>query len=282
VAGQVLLKGVVPRDDIDEMAERCDVWAGLPDSELPPPLKSYDPDWENDPKTPRSVNNVEYASPAFARLALNPEIMRVVLALTGNAPQAHGMSLVRDDGQDGADIPLHGGWAGGNLSGANGLRNPANDYQASGGRILATFVNCATTLVNVPDGAGFVCVPGSHRSAFAMPEEIDIYTPPPSVVNICPNAGDTVVFTEMLCHGSRRWTEQNYPRRTIFQRYTTSYASWSPGVGPIEEYKDLIPAELYELKLASGFQQQKKVVTRLLADQEELAAAVPPRPKAAL
>jgi hypothetical protein len=176
VAGQVLLKGVVPRDDIDEMAERCDVWAGLPDSELPPPLKSYDPDWENDPKTPRSVNNVEYASPAFARLALNPEIMRVVLALTGNAPQAHGMSLVRDDGQDGADIPLHGGWAGGNLSGANGLRNPANDYQASGGRILATFVNCATTLVNVPDGAGFVCVPGSHRSAFAMPEEIDIYT----------------------------------------------------------------------------------------------------------
>ena len=36
------------------------------------------------------------------------------------------------------------------------------------------------------------------------------------------------------------------------------------------------------LKLASGFQQQKKVVTRLLADQEELAAAVPPRPKAAL
>ncbi len=194
----------------------------------------------------------------------------MVLALTGNSPQAHGMSLVRDDGQHGADIPLHGGWAGGNLgdSPGLGLRNPANDYQASGGRILATFVNCATTLVDVPDGAGFVCVPGSHRSAFAMPKHVDIYSPPPSVVNICPSAGSCVVFTELLAHGSRRWTEKSYPRRTIFQRYTTSYASWSPGVGPIEEHRHRIPAELYELKQPSGFQTQKNVVTRMLDDQE--------------
>ena len=259
------------------MVDHCDAWASLRDPQLPPPLKSYDPDWEKNPQTPRSINNVEYSSPSFARLALNPEIMRVVMALTGNSPQAHGMSLVRDDGQHGADIPLHGGWSGGNVAGGLGLRNPANDYQASGGRILATFVNCATTLVDVPEGTGFVCVPGSHRSAFAMPKEINIYSPPPSVVNICPNAGDCVVFTELLCHGSRRWTEHDYPRRTIFQRYTTSYASWSPGVGPIEEHKHRIPSELYELKQASGFQAQKNVVTRLLADQNAAA-----RSKAAL
>ena len=63
----MLLKGVVPRDDIDEMIEHCDVWASLRDAELPPPLKSYDPDWENNPQTPRSLNNVEYGSEAFAR-----------------------------------------------------------------------------------------------------------------------------------------------------------------------------------------------------------------------
>ena len=40
---QVLLKDVVPRDDIDEMVGYCDSWAALRDPELPPPLKSYDP-----------------------------------------------------------------------------------------------------------------------------------------------------------------------------------------------------------------------------------------------
>ena len=85
---------------------------------------------------------------------------------------------------------------------------------------------------------------------FRQPPGIDIYSDPPEVLNVAPlNAGDCVsarpsaqpaflhddscelrtqvIFTELLCHGSRRWTDTTTPRRTIFQRYSTSYASWS-------------------------------------------------------
>ena len=71
------------------------------------------------------------------------------------------------------------------------------------------------------------------------------------------------MFTENLRHGGRRWTGEE-PRRTAFIRYCTSYASYSPGAAPIEEYRDRIPEDLYELKLTAGFQHRKKMVQRLL------------------
>ena len=167
--GFIVVPGAVGAEDLSEMCDLCDAWHAVPDSELPPPLKSYDPDYAEKLHTPRSLDNVEYGADVFARHALTPAIMRAVLALTGNSPQHLVLSLVRDDGTHGADIGLHGGFAGGgqgNDPGADGgddgpalgLRNLSNDYQASGGRGFASFINCATTLVDVPRGAGCVCV----------------------------------------------------------------------------------------------------------------------------
>ena len=85
-----------------------------------------------------------------------------------------------------------------------------------------------------------------------------------------------MIFTELLCHGSRRWTDTTTPRRTIFQRYSTSYASWSPGAGPIEGHTHLIPEELVELKQAANHT-LKRVVKRLLDEQKQGAAAAQPR-----
>ena len=134
---------------------------------------------------------------------------------------------------------------------------------------------------------------------FRQPPGIDIYSDPPEVLNVAPlNAGDCVsarpsaqkvflhddscelrtqvIFTELLCHGSRRWTDTTTPRRTIFQRYCTSYASWSPGAGPIEAHTHLIPEELVELKQAANHT-LKGVVKRLLDEQKQGAAAAQPR-----
>ena len=84
--GYLVLKGAVPQADVKRMVELCDTWHSLDDSELPPPLRSYH-DANTKPSTPRSINNVPYADEVFQRLVLNREIMRVVLALTGNSPQ---------------------------------------------------------------------------------------------------------------------------------------------------------------------------------------------------
>lgn len=257
--GYLVLKQAVPQEDVKRMVELCDTWHALEDSELPPPLKSYQ-DVNTKPTTPRSINNVPYADEVFQRLVLNREIMRVVLALTGNSPQLLSVALVRNT-KESDDIQFHGGFSG-------GLRNPANDYQAANGEVFANFLNAGVSLVDVPVGVGFVCIPGSHKSNFSKPDHVNIYDGPPTVANVNVKAGDIVLFTEALCHGARRWTLDE-PRRSVFVRYSTSYASWSPGYGPIEEHRDKLPDDIYELLQMASFQNRKRVVDRLLADISE-------------
>ena len=105
---------------------------------------------------------------------------------------------------------------------------------------------------------------------FHPPPHLDIYSPPPSVVNVTPKKGQVIIFTELLCHGARKWTHTAYPRRTAFARYSTSYASWSPGSHALEAHKERLSPELYELMQPGGFQTEKKVVTRLLRELHEM------------
>lgn len=257
--GYLVLREAIPQADVKRMVKLCDEWHAVDDSQLPPPLRSYrDPSTQ--PTTPRSINNVHYADPVFQRLVLNPEIMRVVLALTDNSPQLLAVSLTRNTTES-DDIGFHGGTSG-------GIRNPANDYQAANGQVFATFLNAGVSLVDVPPGAGFVCIPGSHKSNFPRPANLGIYDDSPMVVNLNVNAGDVVLFTEALCHGARRWT-RNDPRRSVFVRYSTSYASWSPGVGPMAEHQDKLSDDVCELMQMAGFQHRKGVVQRILEQMGE-------------
>jgi len=257
--GFLHLKNVVPAADIERMIELCDEWHSKDDSELPPPLRTYR-DVNTKSATARSINLIEYVDEVFQRLILNRELMRVILALTDNCPKHLGSALTLNK-KDSDEIPFHGGFGG-------GIRNPANDYQAANGKVFATFLNAAVSLVDIPQGTGFVCIPGSHKSEFAKPQDVTIYDEPPAVFNVCPKAGDAVIFTEALCHGGRRWTEDE-PRRSVFVRHSTAYASWSPGDGPLEDYRHQIPEEIYELKETAGFRHRKKVVQRLLDEMGE-------------
>ncbi len=254
--GYIVLKGAVESQEVRRMVDLCDQWHARPDEDLPAPLQTYR-DAGTKETTPRSINNIEYVDPVFDRLILNREIMRAVVDLTGQCPQHLGSALTRNT-RDSDDIPFHGGSSG-------ALRNPANDYQAGDGRVFATFLNAAVSLVDVPTGSGFVCIPGSHKGYFPKPEYVDIYHGPPVVDNVSVAAGDVVLFTEALCHGARKWASDE-PRRTVFVRYGTSYASWSPGKGPLEEYRERISPELYELKQMASHNHRKEVVVRLLEE----------------
>jgi hypothetical protein len=254
--GYIVLKGVVPPEDIGRMIGLCDEWHGLDEADLPVPLRTYT-DKNTKETAARAINHVEYADEAFQRLALNREIMRCVMALTRNCPQLLGAALTRNT-RDSDDIPFHNGMSG-------DWRLPANDYQATSDGPFATFLNAAVSLVDVPSGSGFVCVPGSHKAYFERPEHIDLYTEPPTVVNVCPNAGDVVLFTEALCHGGRRWTA-DYARRTVFVRYAASYASWTPTHGPMEEHRAMLSDDLYELHQRAAYNYRKNIVDRLLRE----------------
>ena len=257
--GFLHLKNVIPPEDIARMVELCDRWHALPDEQLPPPLSSYK-DASTKPTTARAIVHPEYADEVFQRAVLNREILRVVIELTSHCPKSLLVGLTRNT-KDCEDIPFHGGFSG-------GLRNPANDYQAADGKVFATFLAAAVALVDVPRGSGFVCIPGSHKSEFNKPDDVNIYDGPPTVFNVCPSAGDVVIFTELLCHGGRKWKEDD-PRRSLFMRYSTAYASWSPDAGPIEEHRDRISDELCELKQNASFRARKKVVRRVLEELGE-------------
>ncbi len=257
--GYLLLPKAVPAADVARMVELSEAWHSRPDEELPEPLSTYS-DPSTSPTTPRSLNQVEYVDDVFQRLILNQEIMRCVLALTHDAPMHLGCGFVRNT-RECDDIPFHGGTSG-------GLRNPANDYQAADGELFATFLNAGVSLVDVPAGSGFVCIPGSHKSHFERPAEVDIYDGPPVVDNPPVGAGDVVLFTEALCHGARKWSLDT-PRRSVFVRYSTSYASWSPGKGIIEQFASRLSEDVKELKQPAGFRHRKKVVQRLLDDMDE-------------
>jgi len=259
--GYVVLPNAVPKEDIARMKELGLQWAQKPDEELPKPLSTYaKPAF--DPKKVRAINYVEYVDPVFQRALLNKEIMRVVLTLTDNCPQVLLSSLqVYPAGSElGA---LHGGSAG-------GIHNPANYYQTAGDRVFATFLNVGVCVTDSLNGEGFVCIPGSHKSSFACPENITVDTPAPLVIAPELHAGDVVIFTELLRHGGRAWKYKPNPRMVLYTRYCTSYASWSVGYRALPEYAHMLSPELVELMEPMGFQGRKKVVKQLL---EELQPA---------
>lgn len=257
--GYLVLPQAVPADDIARMKALADTWRNLPDEQLPAPLSTYgNPPF--DPDRTRPINFVEYADPVFQRALLNPEILRVVLALTDNCPQVL-LSSLQIYPQNGGAGPLHNGSEG-------GIRNPANDYQAAGDRVFATFLNVGVCISDSVTGDGFVCIPGSHKSSFRWPDWVTVDTPAPLVIAPELHAGDVVVFTELLRHGGRNWRQPD-PRLVLYTRYCTSYASWSPGYRAQPEYAHLLPPELVELMEPAGFQTRKKMVTALLKERGE-------------
>ena len=68
---------------------------------------------------------------------------------------------------------------------------------------------------------GFCCVPGSHRANFPRPSG----HPASWVVEVPMMAGDVVIFTEALTHGTSTWTAP-YERRSLLYKYAPGHSTW--------------------------------------------------------
>ena len=250
--GFLHLPQVVPPEDIAPMIELGDRWHDMTLEELPPPLYSTalaDP--KTSPTLARWVNWVHYADVRFQRLVLNPKIMRVILGLTRCTPCLVDTALTKNY-QTSDQINFHAA---------------GKDYQVEDGQPYAGFLNAAISLVDVPAGTGFVCLPGSHKRNFEPPTDLSIYDGPPTVINLPVKAGDCVIFTEALYHGALPW-KADYPRMTLFNRYVGEGKHNSL---PKEDFRHLVSDEIYELEQAAVPGQRKKVVERLLADLSQTA-----------
>ena len=230
------------------MIELADVWHDMALDELPPPLTSTSRSGQHTPNIAHWINHVQYGDVVFERLALNADIMRVIVALTHGTPCLVDCALTKNY-RTSDDISFHAA---------------GKDYSIVQGEPRAGFLNAGVSLVDVPEGNGFVCLPGSHKRNFDPPK-LSIYDGPPTVINVPVSAGDAVIFTEALMHGARRWTLDT-PRYTVFNRYIDE---GSHGALPIESHRHLISDDLYELEQPAVRGIQKSVVARLLNAPED-------------
>lgn len=94
--------------------------------------------------------------------------------------------------------------------------------------------------VNDGDG-GFTCIPGSHKTNLLdeIPEDIrnferDVHY----VVQPAAKAGDVILFTEALVHGTKPWRAK-HQRRSLLYKYSPGYAAWNGNYPDISWYGEL-------------------------------------------
>ena len=150
---------------------------------------------------------------AFQHLIDHPAVFDLVVELCGvHVRLDHAYGIVMAPGTSG--LGLHGGAT---------PFDPAQYYLVRDGRIRCGLVAVQWALVDHPaGGGGFCCVPGSHKAGFALPERPDGRL----TMEVPLAAGDLVVFTEALTHGTLAWRGPEV-RRTLLYKYSPGSSTWA-------------------------------------------------------
>lgn len=144
-----------------------------------------------------------------------------------------------------------------------GARNPDNlhggqmenkrsyQYVWHGNKAYCGQLNFGFALENAPEGdGGFVVVPGSHNQNMAI-SGVGVFKKILNktmedvrwIQNPGLEAGDMIVFTEALVHGSKAWIHKDKPRRNIYYRYSPGCMIWRD-YKQIERYASLARNDL--------------------------------------
>lgn len=133
----------------------------------------------------------------------------------------------------GRDQDLHGGISD---------ENPDHGYGYRDGVIrcgLSVVTFCLTD-AGAGDG-GFCCIPGSHKSNFArsLPRDVREYRRIPHyLVQPQVEAGDVILFTEALIHGTLPWTAE-HQRVAVLYKYSPGHSAWMKPCYDLANYPDL-------------------------------------------
>jgi ectoine hydroxylase-related dioxygenase (phytanoyl-CoA dioxygenase family) len=197
VQGFLVRRGVLDRGEIEALNAAVDVLG------VPPP----GPDLSSQ----RFSGHLPVAR-RFRDLIDHPAVLEVVRETCGpNVRLDHTYGIVMSPGTSG--LGLHGGAT---------PFDPAQYYRVDGGRIHTGLVAAQWALVDHPaGGGGFMCVPGSHKAGFPLPSPFD----PDLVAEVPLAAGDVVLFTEALTHGTLPW-QGPHERRTLLYKYSPGNSAW--------------------------------------------------------
>jgi hypothetical protein len=138
-------------------------------------------------------------------------------------------------------IFMRKGGAGGNLHGGDTDRSPDHWYRYRDG-VMRNGLSVVTFFLSDagPGDGGFTCIPGSHKSNLvtSLPSDVRTFQRDTHyVVQPEANAGDALIFTEALIHGTRPWTA-DHERRTLLYKYSPGHSSWSQSYYNPDNYEN--------------------------------------------
>lgn len=114
------------------------------------------------------------------------------------------------------------------LHGGGTPYDPGQYYHFRNGRMYNGLTVYSFMLTDVPaGGGGFCCIPGSHKSNLTCPSRFrQLAEPADCVVHVPAKAGDVIIFTEALTHGTLQWTA-DHERRSLLYKYAPGHLSWA-------------------------------------------------------
>ncbi len=100
-------------------------------------------------------------------------------------------------------------------------------YVATGRAMHTGLIVVSYALTDIPPGAGgFICIPGSHKAAYPTPHRLYSMKDNPMWRQVPQNAGDVLIFTEALTHGTMPWSLKTGERRSVLMKYCPGYMQW--------------------------------------------------------
>ena len=205
--GYLVLEQVVPPATVDSCNRVLDRLETMDPDDFPGPLVL------GQEKTAENlyISNILESDPVFRPLIDLPETLDVVATVTGGPYRLnHTYSIYR--------------WGGGytrlHMHGTPII--PKCQYHCRNGQMISTLTKVVFPLVDceAEDGC-FAVIPGAHKSNFPRPWGIEP-DENPALVPVPARAGDAIIFTEALTHGSTVNTSGR-PRRTLYYCYSIGY-----------------------------------------------------------
>ena len=166
----------------------------------------------------------------FRKLLVHPTVKPVLEGILGTGYRLdHGPGLIAMDA-GGEGCTLHGG-------GADRM-DLSEVYFYKNDRIYTGLTVIEYLLADEGPGDGGVCVvPGSHKANLPLPKSMHLWEDHrEQVIELNGKAGDAVIFTETLTHGTLPWTAQ-HQRRALLYKFSPGTLAY--GSGPHEvAYQD--------------------------------------------